>query len=553
MIVPSTKTVRLSIIVPTFRRADRLERLLLSLEPQLVGRSDRELIAVDDASGDPSYATLACRFGSVMQLLTQPKNAGPSAARNAGFRASRGEFLVFTDDDCVATPYWLDWLDNILIENPDIDLIGGEARPLPHEHGMTVTRWVPDGFLRLKTWSYRDVVTLCSSCNLAVRRNWFERIGGFREAARWAEDRNLTYRLRQAGAIIYTDHAWHMYHESEATLRQHFRRRIGYGCGAFEQMAREQPAIDRTEWPDDSAFAVSFGRRIGAEIRRLPSYRHRASSEKKWWPGYAAMAALTPLAMDWGYLRARQKHNRRKTGLGPTGHSCLVSNGRSGTTVLGDMLSQNPALAWEQEIFTHAALRGTAPVTYDLLPQRLKRCTHRGFGFAIHPTHIAGLGLSMENFIDRATGDGIANYILLVRRNSLRRHLSMRAARLAGRFHEFRSDFWNPTPVKQIHLEVAGKAGRDLLAYFDRLEADYAALRRLLTPHCFIELSYEVDIEPDPTIGLRKVAAFLDLPDFDPVVRYQRFNPHPLPDIVPNYDEVAELIGTSKHGWMLDG
>ncbi|MEX2200093.1 MAG: glycosyltransferase family A protein [Dongiaceae bacterium] len=166
MTSPSTNTVRFSIIVPTFRRADRLERLLLSLEPQLAGRSDRELIAVDDASGDPSYATLAHRFGSTMQLLTQPKNAGPSAARNAGFRASRGEFLVFTDDDCVATPYWLDWLDNILVENPDIDLIGGEARPLPHEHGMTVTRWVPDGFLRLRTWSCRNVVTLAAVASL---------------------------------------------------------------------------------------------------------------------------------------------------------------------------------------------------------------------------------------------------------------------------------------------------------------------------------------------------------------------------------------------------
>jgi GT2 family glycosyltransferase len=553
MTLPGTNAVRLSIIVPTFRRAGKLERLLLSLEPQLAGRSDRELIVVDDASDDPSYASLLRRFGSMLQLLTHPQNTGPSAARNTGSRASHGEFLVFTDDDCVATPFWLDWLDNILIENPDIDLIGGEARPLPHERGLTVTRWVPDGFLRLRTWSYRDVVTLCSSCILAVRRRWFERIGGFREAARWAEDRNLTYRLRQAGAIIYTDHAWHMYHESEANLRQHLRRRIGYGRGAFEQMVREQPAIDRAEWPDEGAFALSLGRRIGAETRRLANYRQHAGKERKWWPGYVAMAALTPLAMDWGYLRARQKHNRRKTGLGPTGHSCLVSNGRSGSTVLGDMLSQCPALAWEQEIYTHAELRGTAPVSYDLLPQRVAHHANRSFGFAIHPAHVAGLGLSMEDFIDRATGDGVANFILLVRRNSLRRHLSMRAARQTGHFHEFRSDFWNATPAKRIHLEVAGKAGRDLLAYFDRLEADYAALRSLLTPHCFIELSYEADIEPDPTIGLRKVAAFLDLPDFDPVVRYQRFNAHKLTDIVANYAEVAERIGASKHAWMLDG
>ncbi|MEX2297479.1 MAG: glycosyltransferase [Dongiaceae bacterium] len=468
--------VKLSVIVPTFRRADRLERLLQSLEPQLAGRSDRELIVVDDASADPAYASLAPRLRDVMQLLTQPKNAGPSAARNAGFRASRGEFLVFTDDDCVAPPFWLDWLDNILEQNPDVDLIGGEARPLPHERAGTVTRWVPDGYLRLKTWSYRDVVTLCSSCIVAVRRDWFERIGGFREAMRWAEDRNLTYRLRQAGAILYTDHAWHVYHESEATLRQHLRRRIGYGKGAFDQIIREQPAIDRPEWPDDGPFVGSLARRIAAEFRRIPVYRREARNEKKWGPGYVAMAALTPLAMDWGYLRARQRHRRRPRGFGPRGAVCLIAERGSGSDVLGDLLAQNPGIGWARDIFEETRIRGTEPVVYELLPRQIARCDEQAYGFAIEPAQIAALGMTLDAFIERAVADGVANFILLTRRNS-------------------------------PHRPVA---------------VDTAALRKKLRSFRSVELSFEDDIEPDPMIGLSKVAAFLDLPDYDPVIRSSR-------------------------------
>ncbi|MEX0810231.1 MAG: glycosyltransferase [Dongiaceae bacterium] len=476
MTVTAPGDVKLSIIVPTFRRADRLERLLTSLEPQLAGRSDRELIVVDDASADPAYAALAVRFRDTMKLLTQPKNAGPAAARNAGFHASRGAFLVFTDDDCVAPPFWLDWLDTILAQNPDVDLIGGEARPLPHERAGTVTRWVPDGFLRLKTWSYLDVVTLCSSCIVAVRRTWFDRIGGFREAMRWAEDRNLTYRLRQAGAILYTDHAWHVYHESEATLRQHLRRRIGYGKGSFDQIVREQPAIDRCEWPDEGSFAGSLARRVAAELRRIPLYRREARKEKKWAPGYVAMAALTPLAMDWGYLRARQRHRRRRNGLGPNGAVCLIAEPASGGDLLGDLLAQNPGTGWARDIFEEAGFRGTEPVAYDLLPRQIARCEERAYGFAVDPARIAALGMSLDSFIERAAADGVANFIMLTRRNSLPRRIAVETATLRQKLRSYRS----------------------------------------------IELTFEDDIEPDPMIGLRKVVAFLDLPDYDPVIRLPR-------------------------------
>ena len=468
--------VKLSVIVPTFRRADRLERLLKSLEPQLNGRSDRELIVVDDASADPAYASLALRFGNTMQLLTQPKNAGPSAARNAGFRASRGEFLVFTDDDCVATPFWLDWLDTILAQNPDVDLIGGEARPLPHERAGTVTRWAPDGYLRLKTWSYLDVVTLCSSCIVAVRRSWFERIGGFREAMRWAEDRNLTYRLRQAGAILYIDHAWHMYHESEATLRQHLRRRIGYGEGAFDQMVREQPAIDGPEWPNKGSFIGALSRRVATEFRRIPFYRREARNERKWGPGYVAMAALTTLAMDWGYLRARQRHRRRPSGFGPRGAVCLIAEANSGSDVLGDLIAQNPGIGWARDLFEEARLRGTEPVVYELLSRQIARCDEQAYGFAVEPAHIAALGMSLDMFIERAAADGVANFILLTRRDGPRRPIT----------------------------------------------AETEVLWQKLKPCRAIELTVEDDIEPDPMIGLRKVAAFLDLPDYDPVIRDPR-------------------------------
>lgn len=548
----ASATPRVSIIVPSYRRADRLDRLVRSVAPQIAGRANREFIVVDDASDDPGYAALAARYSDIVRLVTQPRNAGPSAARNAGARIARGEYLIFIDDDCVAPPYWLDWFDSIIAHNPDADLIGGYARPLLHESRWTPTRWAPEQYLRLGIWySDDDVVVLCSSCHLAVRRQWYERIGGFREAMRWAEDRNLTYRLRRAGAIIYTDPAWHVYHESEATLRQHLRRRVGYGRGAFEQIAREWPALDRDEWPAEGPLLRALGPRIAHQVQLLPRYLRRARAEKKWPPGFALMAAITPLAMDVGYIRARREHRRRTAGTIGTAPFGMINFGRSGSTVLGDMIHQCPGIAWGFELFNSDARRPTSDIGYERLRRRLaKRSTNR-FGFEAVVDQIRALGMTPTQFVAAASRNGVGSWILLTRRNLLRQHVSAMLARETGRLHEVRSDFWRRILPRPIRLDVDGAAGGDLLDRFRTREADTVALRQALQDLPSIEIVYEDDIAADPRRAIARLSTFLKLPDYDPVVRYQPVDDAPLAELLANYDEVAGLLENTPYAWML--
>jgi glycosyltransferase involved in cell wall biosynthesis len=62
-----------------------------------------ELIAVDDASGDDTVPTLRLlqeQFGEQrLRIVQLPQNRGPSAARNTGWQAARGEFVAFLDAD----------------------------------------------------------------------------------------------------------------------------------------------------------------------------------------------------------------------------------------------------------------------------------------------------------------------------------------------------------------------------------------------------------------------------------------------------------------------
>ncbi|MGD1018620.1 MAG: glycosyltransferase family A protein [Verrucomicrobiia bacterium] len=84
-----------SAIIPTYNRARTIERAVNSV----LGQSWQpiEVIVVDDGSTDQTTDILA-RYGDRIRLIRQ-KNQGPSAARNAGIKAARGEIVTFLDSD----------------------------------------------------------------------------------------------------------------------------------------------------------------------------------------------------------------------------------------------------------------------------------------------------------------------------------------------------------------------------------------------------------------------------------------------------------------------
>ncbi|MFH0921152.1 MAG: glycosyltransferase family A protein [Fibrobacterota bacterium] len=87
---------RVSVIIPTFNRKELTEHAVRSVLAQTF--RDYELIVVDDGSTDGTADPLAALFPQELTLLRQ-ENRGVSAARNAGIRASHGEWIAFLDSD----------------------------------------------------------------------------------------------------------------------------------------------------------------------------------------------------------------------------------------------------------------------------------------------------------------------------------------------------------------------------------------------------------------------------------------------------------------------
>lgn len=89
---------KVSVIIPYYNREHTIALALQSVLAQTL--VDWEVVLVDDASRvDPGEIVSRIVPAERLQVIRQPTNQGPGAARNAGVRAARGEYVAFLDSD----------------------------------------------------------------------------------------------------------------------------------------------------------------------------------------------------------------------------------------------------------------------------------------------------------------------------------------------------------------------------------------------------------------------------------------------------------------------
>jgi GT2 family glycosyltransferase len=168
-----------SIVIPTRNRPEYLEVALASIAPQ-ARVAGAEVLVVDDAGPSAAARAQAERHGA--RYEPHERSLGLNVARNTGVRRSRGELVVFLDDDIAARPGWLDALLQAARAHPETDVFAGaiharlEGRP-PHTCGrerppITTLELGPLDIDTRYAWG----------SNMAIRRSALQRIGPFEEA-----------------------------------------------------------------------------------------------------------------------------------------------------------------------------------------------------------------------------------------------------------------------------------------------------------------------------------------------------------------------------------
>jgi len=205
-------------VVTTVRNEEaHLSQLLDSL---LVQEPPFEILLVDSESRDGTL-DLAEAYAQAHPLILRvvERSGSRGIGRNAGVALARGEFVAFIDGDCFADSQWLHRLREAL-------------RSTPIVAGRTITVGKPRyGQLeRVELYQSGYDVTF-PSCNLAYRRDLFNRLGGFDARFITAEDIDLNLRAVLSGATItYLPDAI-VYHHVRATLVRFLYQAFWNGYG----------------------------------------------------------------------------------------------------------------------------------------------------------------------------------------------------------------------------------------------------------------------------------------------------------------------------------
>ncbi|MBI5446599.1 MAG: glycosyltransferase [Deltaproteobacteria bacterium] len=220
----------LSLVVP-WNGVGSTEPLLASV----ANEQDLEVVLVLDGGVGEAPPPMGAHPG---RLLALPRRSGPAAARNAGARAASGRLLFFTDADCVLEPGTLEAARSALEKAP---IVAGETATLAR---TTFGRLVgllgfPGGgtlgFERVWRVASDGTTGSFSGCNVAMRREAFEALGGFDETFPFAggEDTALAKKAVARSVTIRFERRQRVCHEERSGLAAFVRWQFVRGRGTF--------------------------------------------------------------------------------------------------------------------------------------------------------------------------------------------------------------------------------------------------------------------------------------------------------------------------------
>lgn len=212
-----------SIIIPTFNGVARIGACLNALLNQKIPLA-AEILVVNDGSNDGTEYIVGNFPG--IRLVNQA-NTGPAAARNRGVYESKGEIVIFTDDDCVPAP---DWLKEMTAPFEDANVAGVKGIYRTRQKQL-IARFIQieyeDRYRRMAKFPSIDFIDTYSA---AFRRKDFLDVGGFdtKFPVACAEDADLSYRMSSRKWEMRFAPRAIVYHTHPVTLWQYLKKKYKF-------------------------------------------------------------------------------------------------------------------------------------------------------------------------------------------------------------------------------------------------------------------------------------------------------------------------------------
>lgn len=185
---------KVSVIIPTYNRKNLVIKSIKSVLNQTF--KDFELIIVDDGSTDATSENVKNIIDERVKYIRHEQNMGPSAARNTGIKAAKGEWIAFQDSDDV-------WLDTKLEKQMKVAAELSDDYAVVHcgiqyvdlATGKYLTRWIVREDINTEIINNLGVVP--GTPTMVIRKKVFDDVGYFDESIPSHEESELGLRIAQ--------------------------------------------------------------------------------------------------------------------------------------------------------------------------------------------------------------------------------------------------------------------------------------------------------------------------------------------------------------------
>lgn len=188
------KFPKISVIIPTFNEEKNIIHCLRSVRRQDYSRSRVEIVVVDQESSDKTLE-IARKFGCRIIKRERPKYyTPPSISRNMGANGSSGEYLFHLDADMrLHDSKLFAKAMKLFSENKEVGALVIHERDLPGNY------WARCIALERKCYVGTDM-----EAARLVRRDVFEKVGGYDEKISSGEDWDIDRRYRRISEVVYS-------------------------------------------------------------------------------------------------------------------------------------------------------------------------------------------------------------------------------------------------------------------------------------------------------------------------------------------------------------
>lgn len=189
-----------SVIICTYNRALMLERVLRSLSKQTLPLNQFEVIVVDDGSQDHTAKMCDAMTRELPNLkyISLGTNGGKANACNIGIEKASGNYVLFTDDDCIAADNWVERMSAALDQ---ASIVAGAV-------ASTVTSYLKlchniSALHDFMPGQKARPMKFIAGANMGFRYSVFRELNGFQSLAGSVEDLEFILRAGSKGYSAY--------------------------------------------------------------------------------------------------------------------------------------------------------------------------------------------------------------------------------------------------------------------------------------------------------------------------------------------------------------